>query len=192
MALTKSQMTDLGRPAPAFDLPASNPTVDDFGGDTRALRDYDDAEVLVVVFTCNHCPYAQHVEEALVKAAHDYEERGVQFVAICSNDAESHPEDGFDHMAERARQRGFPFPYLRDASQEVARAYEAVCTPDFFVYDAGRTLAYRGRFDETRPGQGAATGRDLRRALDELLDEGRVAMEQPPSMGCNIKWKEGR
>ena len=192
MALTKSQMMKLGRPAPAFDLPAANPTVDDRGGDTRALSDYDDAEVLVVVFTCNHCPYAQHVEDALVSVARDYEERGVQFVAICSNDTKSHPEDAFDHMAERARQKGFPFPYLRDESQEVARAYEAVCTPDFFVYDAGRALAYRGRFDETRPGQGAATGRNLRCALDELLDEGRVAMEQRPSMGCNIKWKEGR
>lgn len=189
MAVTYSQMTALGAEAPPFDLPAANPDVDDITRATRRLDDYADADALVVVFTCNHCPYAVHVEDALMEVARAYQERGVPFVAISSNDPVQYPEDSFEHMARRAQQKGYPFPYLYDESQEAARAYGAECTPDFFVYDRARRLVYRGRFDETRPGLGAPTGRELCQALDQLLDTGEVAMEQYPSIGCNIKWK---
>lgn len=189
MAVTESRMTRLGSEAPAFDLPIANPSVDGETGDTRSLDDYEDADVLVVVFMCNHCPYVKHIEEALIETAREYRTRGVQFVGICSNNAETHPEDSFEKMAERTEAKGYSFPYLRDESQEVARAYGATCTPDFFVYDEDRRLVYRGRFDETRPNQGEPTGTDLRKALDELLESGEVHIEQKPSMGCNIKWK---
>ncbi len=189
MAVTVSQMNKLGAEAPAFDLAAANPDVDDAGGQTRRLADYADAEALVVVFMCNHCPYVVHVEDALLATARDYQARGVQFVGISANDARQYPADSFENMARRAQQKRYPFPYLYDASQDVARAYGAVCTPDFFVYDADRRLVYRGRFDETRPGQGTPTGRDLRQALDQLLETGAVAAEQFPSMGCSIKWR---
>ena len=189
MAVTYSLMNELGAEAPSFDLPAANPEVDGRTGATRSLSDYGDAEALVVVFTCNHCPYARHVEDALVQTARDYGQRGVAFVAICSNDADKYPADSFEAMAERAAEKDFPFPYLHDETQEVARAYGAVCTPDFFVFDGDHRLAYRGRMDETRPNRDPATAADLRRALDELLEQGEVTMEQHPSMGCNIKWK---
>ena len=189
MALTYSEMTALGAEAPAFDLPAANPQVDDIGRATRRLDDYAEAEVLVVVFMCNHCPYVVHVEEALLEVARDYQGRGVRFVGISANDAQQYPADSFENMAQRAQQKNYPFPYLYDESQQVARAYDAVCTPDFFVYDGQRRLVYRGRFDETRPGQGTPTGHDLRQALDEFLGTGTVTMEQFPSMGCNIKWR---
>ena len=189
MAITYSQMTELGIEAPPFDLPAANPQVDDIDRATRRLDDYADAGALVVVFTCNHCPYAIHVEETLLEVARAYQERGVPFVAINANDAEHYPDDSFENMARRAQQKGYPFPYLYDASQDVARAYGAECTPDFFVYDRARRLVYRGRFDETRPGQGLPTGHDLRQALDQLLDTGEVTMEQYPSIGCNVKWR---
>jgi peroxiredoxin len=191
MAVTESTMMELGQTAPSFTLPVANPDVDGHGPDTRSLGDYDDAKAVVVIFTCNHCPYAQHVEEELVDVAREYQERGVQFVAICSNDPENYPDDSFDRMAERAEQNDYPFPYLQDESQEVAKAYEAACTPDIYVFDNDRRLAYRGRFDETRPDDGSPHGGDLRQALDELLEQGDVTMDQKPSMGCNIKWKPG-
>ncbi len=184
-------MMELGQTAPSFSLPAANPEVDDRGGDVRSLDDYDDAEALVIVFTCNHCPYAKHVEDKLIDVARMYQKRGVQFIGICSNDPERYPADSFERMAERAEEKDYPFPYLQDESQEVAQAYEAACTPDFYVFDADRTLVYRGRFDETRPNHGESHGRDLRQALDELLEDGEVKVEQKPSMGCNIKWKSG-
>lgn len=189
MALTYSLMTALGSEAPPFSLPAANPDVDNAGGDVRSLEDYAGSDALVVVFTCNHCPFAVHVEDALLDVARRYQARGVQFVAISSNDAIQYPEDSLPNMKRRARQKGYPFPYLYDASQEIAKAYGAVCTPDFFVYDKNRQLAYRGRFDETRPGMGSAHGGDLGKALDELLDSGSVSIDQVASMGCNIKWK---
>jgi len=191
MAVTESTMMELGRRAPSFTLPAANPDVDDRGGDTRSLDDYEDAEALVVVFMCNHCPYVKHLEEELLATAREYQDQGVQFIGICSNDAENYPDDSFDNMAKRAQAKDYPFPYLQDESQEVAQAYEAACTPDFYVFDADRELAYRGRFDETRPDGGEPHGGDLRQALDELLADGEVTMEQKPSMGCNIKWKSG-
>jgi peroxiredoxin len=191
MAVTESTMMELGRTAPSFTLPAANPDVDDRGDEHRSLEDYDAADALVVVFMCNHCPYVKHVEDELLAVAREYQEQGVQFVGICSNDPERYPDDSFESMAERAEAKDYPFPYLQDESQEVARAYEAACTPDFYVFDADRTLVYRGRFDETRPDQGTPHGGDLRQALDEVLTAGEVTMEQKPSMGCNIKWKPG-
>ncbi|WP_457652856.1 thioredoxin family protein [Rhodocaloribacter sp.] len=191
MALTYSQTLAPGMKAPAFDLPAANPpegeperryTLDAFAG----------AEALVVVFMCNHCPYVVHVEDALIDVAKAYRPKGVAFVGISANDAEAYPQDAFEKMAERAREKGYPFPYLYDESQETAKAYGATCTPDLYVFDRNRRLVYHGRFDATRPRTGMrADGRDLRRALDELLETGAVTMEQLPSMGCNIKWKPG-
>lgn len=189
MALTHSVMIELGSEAPAFELPACNPQVDDAHGTTRSLQDCMGPRGLVVVFMCNHCPFVVHIENALVGLARTYLERGLGFVGISANDANQYPADSFENMARRARDKAYPFAYLYDESQEVARAYDAVCTPDIFVYDPACKLVYRGRFDETRPGQGVATGSDLARALDEFLAGGAVSMEQVPSMGCNIKWK---
>ena len=192
MAAMYSEMTKLGMKAPDFDLPIANPSVDGRPGDRRKLSDYEDAEVVVVVFTCNHCPYARHIEPALIETARSYTERGVAFVAINPNDPTQYPDDSFDAMVQRAEAQGYILPYLFDESQEVARAYGAACTPDFFLFDRDRTLVYRGRYDETRPGKGTPTGGDLHAALDQLLENGRVTVEQLPSIGCSIKWKRGR
>ena len=190
MAVTRSPETELDLTAPAFKLPAAQAIAGKSAGDLWSLEDFEDAQVLVVVFTCNHCPYAQHVEDVLVKTANEYKDRGVAFVAICPNDAERYPADNMDAMRERAEKKKFPFPYLRDDLQEVTHNYGARCTPDPFVFDRDRTLAYRGQIDETRPkGSDPATGKDLKRALDELLDQGEVTMEQRPAVGCSIKWK---
>lgn len=191
MSLTYSQMISLGTDAPPFDLPAVNPEADGKGGTHRRLEDFDEAQVLVVVFTCNHCPYAKHVEDPLIGMARDFAERDVAFVAISSNDPTHYPDDSFQSMAKRAKDKNYPFPYLFDETQEVAKAYRAVCTPDFFVFDRNRKLAYTGRFDESSPGRGTATGRDLRTAIEQLMESGEVAITQHPSMGCNIKWKPG-
>jgi peroxiredoxin len=185
----RSEMVELGGAAPPFDLPAANPEVDRGGAAHRRLDDYAGAEALVVAFTCNHCPYARHVEAALISVARDYAARNVQVVAVSPNDPAQYPEDSFASMAARARAQGYPFPYLYDESQDVARAYGAVCTPDLFVFDRDRRLVYRGRLDETRPGAGTATGRELRAALDQLLETGAVTLEQYPAIGCNIKWR---
>ena len=192
MSVTYSEMINLGMKAPDFDLPIANPSVDGDDGENRALRDYENAQVLIVVFTCNHCPYARHVEDGLIKTAARYSEKGVQTVAISSNDPAQYPDDSFDSMSQRAAAKGYTFPYLFDEMQDVARAYGAVCTPDFFVFDQDRSLVYRGRYDETRPGKGTASGDELHAALDELLETGGVTAEQRPSVGCNIKWKRGQ
>jgi len=192
MALTESLMAELGKQAPSFELPITNPGVDDLHGGVRSLDDYEDAQAVVVIFMCNHCPYVKHIEDALVDVASAYQAKGVRFIGISANDAEKYPADSFERMTDRAKEKGFPFPYLYDETQEVARDYGALCTPDFFVHDENRALVYRGRFDETRPDQGDAHGGDLSQALDELLDHGSVEMEQHPSMGCNIKWKPGK
>ncbi len=180
----------LGAAAPDFDLPIANPWVDDDTAPTRSLAQYSGSG-LVVVFTCNHCPYAIHVQSELVKVANEYMKQGVHFVAINANDPEQFPDDSFERMAERARAIEFPFPYLFDESQEVAKAYKAACTPDFFVFDKQHKLIYGGRFDETRPGQSNAHGRDLRNALDRLLADSDPISQQYPSIGCSIKWKPG-
>ena len=185
---TLSDLVPLGTAAPDFALPIANPEVDDRGNAPRRLSDYAEAEALIVAFICNHCPYVHAVEDRLIALARDFTPR-VQVIGICSNDAERYPADSFDEMAARAQEKGYPFPYLHDESQAAARAYGAVCTPDFFVYDADRRLVYQGRLDDGRPGK-PATQHDLRRALDAMLSTGSVVAEQVPSMGCSIKWKD--
>ncbi|NNF57782.1 MAG: thioredoxin family protein [Rhodothermaceae bacterium] len=188
MALTPSTMLPLGTEAPAFDLPAANPDVDNRAEGRRSLADYADANALLVVFTCNHCPYAVAVEDRVIALAREMAPCGVATVAISSNDVETYPADSFDNMAARAAQKGYSFPYLYDESQAVAQAYDAACTPDFYLFDRDRRLVYRGRLDDGRPGREPTTT-DLRDAIEQLLSEGAVTGEQIPSMGCNIKWK---
>jgi peroxiredoxin len=172
----------LGAPCPDFRLPAVD-------GRAYALADFADARALVVMFICNHCPYVQAVEARLIRLAREYGPRGVQLVGICSNDAVEYPDDAFDKLAARWRERGYGFPYLHDEAQEVARAFAAVCTPDIFVYDADRRLAYRGRIDDAWKDESKVTRRELAAALDALLAGQRPSPEQRPSMGCSIKWR---
>jgi len=144
------------------------------------------------MFICNHCPYVKHVRAELAKLERDYSLRGIGIVAINSNDATAYPEDGPAMMAEEARVAGYSFPYVFDETQRVAQAYRAACTPDFYVFDKGRRLAYRGQLDDSRPGNGIpVTGKDLRTALDLLLVGQSPSVQQKPSLGCNIKWKVG-
>jgi peroxiredoxin len=185
MALTPSTMLPLGTPAPDFRLP-------DTDGQMVALDDFRDAPALLVAFICNHCPYVKHVRHELAKLGREYQEKGVAVVGISSNDAENYPDDSPAMMAREKVGIGYTFPYLHDESQSVARAYEAACTPDFYVFDKDRKLAYRGQLDGSRPGNAEpVTGRDLRAALDAVLAGRPVATDQRPSMGCNIKWKRG-
>lgn len=184
MALTPSTMLDLGTAMPDFRLPATNPTV---AGDAVG-RDDLAGQPAVVVFTCNHCPYAVHVEHRLIEQARAWQSRGVAVVAISSNDVASYPQDGPEAMAERAQRLGYPFPYLYDKTQSVARAFDAACTPDFYLFDADHRLVYRGRLDDSRPGT-APTTADLDDAVRQLLDGGEVTVAQVPAMGCGIKWR---
>ena len=182
MAVT-STMLELGTRAPDFALP-------DTDGRTVSLRDFDPAPALLVMFICNHCPYVKHLRAGIAELAREYQPRGVGVVAIASNDIEQYPQDGPDGMREEAREAGYTFPYLLDETQQVARSYRAACTPDFFLFDEQRRLAYRGQFDDSRPGNGVpVTGKDLRAALDAVLEGRQPDPEQKPSIGCNIKWK---
>ena len=183
MALQHSHGMPVGTPAPAFSLPGTD-------GAVHSLDDFADAKVLVVVFTCNHCPYAIACEDRLVDIQRDYADRGVQLVAINPNDATRYPADNFDAMKVRAAEKGFNFPYLRDESQEVARAYDAACTPDPFVFDADRKLVYSGRIDDNWKDPSAVTHKDLRAVIDATLaGQASPLPEAVPSMGCSIKWK---
>ena len=185
MAVTPSTMLPLGTQAPNFSLL-------DTEGKTVSLDDFKDAPALLVVFMCNHCPYVIHVREGLAQLARDYQKKGVAIVGINANDVSSFPQDSPDKMKEEVRAVGYVFPYLYDESQEVAKAYHAACTPDFFLFDKERKLVYRGQMDGSRPNSGIpVTGEDLRRALDAVLEGRPVPGEQKPSMGCNIKWKPG-
>ena len=185
MVRTPSTMVPLGTEAPDFALP-------DTSGRTVRLDDFEGADALLVVFMCNHCPYVKHLKAAIADYAWEYQEEGLAVVAINSNDVESHPEDAPARMKEDAERHGYPFPYLFDETQEVAKAYGAACTPDFFLYDSDFRLAYRGRFDGSRPGNDEpVTGADLRRATEAVLAGGDPPSEQVPSQGCNIKWKPG-
>jgi peroxiredoxin len=185
MALTPSTMLELGTNAPGFRLP-------DTEGNMVALEDFASAPALLVIFLCNHCPYVKHVRQELARLGHAYQERGVAVVGISANDALAYPEDNPARMREEKAAVGYTFPYLYDESQEVARAYQAACTPDFFLFDRQRKLVYRGQLDDSRPGNAApVTGKDLRAALDAVLAGTPVAGQQRPSMGCNIKWKTG-
>lgn len=185
MVLTPSTMLPLGTPAPDFSLP----NVD---GRVVKLSDFASAPALVVVFMCNHCPFVKHLADSLAATAKEYQGRGVAFVGINSNDPQAYPDDSPARMKEEALVRGYTFPYLFDETQEVAKAYRAACTPDFYVFDSQRLLVYRGQYDATRPDSGKApTGADLRSALDALLAGKPLPAEQKPSIGCNIKWKPG-
>jgi peroxiredoxin len=185
MAKTESTMTPLGAPAPGFRLP-------DTAGAVVSRDDFAAAPGLLVMFICNHCPYVQHVRQGLAAFGREYQKKGLAIVAINSNDVTSYPDDSPAKMAEEVSTAGYTFPYLYDASQSVAKAYGAACTPDFFLFDAGRRLVYRGQFDDSRPGNGVAvTGKDLRAACDAALAGRGVPAEQRPSIGCNIKWKAG-
>ena len=185
MAVT-STMLPLGTTAPKFDLP------DTATGDMVSVDDFADAKGLLVMFICNHCPYVQHIRHGLVELGNDYANGDLGIVAISSNDPAAYPTDAPEEMAREAREFGYRFPYLYDESQEVAKAYTAMCTPDFFLFGRERTLVYRGRFDEARPNTiGKVTGADLRLAIDAVLNDEPVSEEQFPSMGCSIKWKPG-
>jgi len=185
MSLTDSTMMPLGTPAPAFTLP------DTVSGHTTTFDDIAGPQGTVVVFICNHCPYVLHIMDEIVAVAAHYRPHGVGFVAISSNDVNDRPEDGPEQMKTFAEEREFSFPYLYDESQETAKAYDAVCTPDLFVFDADGKCAYRGQFDEARPGRDIpVTGADLRASLDALLEGDLIPEDvQVPSQGCNIKWK---
>ena len=183
MALTYSNPFPLGTTAPSFSLLN---TVDDKMVSLDSLKG---EKGTAIFFICNHCPYVIHVKEGLVKLAHDYLAKGIAFVAISSNDVVHYPQDSPDKMKEQALELAYPFPYLYDETQEVAKAYDATCTPDFYLFDADLKSVYHGRLDESKPQSGiAVTGKDFREAIDLML-EGKQTKEAIPSMGCNIKWK---
>jgi peroxiredoxin len=185
MVSVPSTMMPLGTRAPDFSLP-------DTDGKTVSMDDFRDAPGLLVMFICNHCPYVKHLREALTRFGREYGERGLAIVAISSNDIEKYPQDSPEMMKKEKEEAGYPFPYLFDESQAVARAYRAACTPDFFLFDGDRRLAYRGQFDPSRPKNDVpVTGEDLRAAADAVLEGRPVPEEQTPSIGCNIKWKQG-
>lgn len=185
MARTPSTMMPLGTKAPEFSLT----NVD---GKTVSLSDFSDAPALLVMFICNHCPFVKHVADQLAQLGREYMDRGVAIVAINSNDVASHPADSPEQMVAEVEQRGYTFPYLYDETQEVAKAYRAACTPDFFLFDGKRELVYRGQLDSSRPESGIpVTGEDLRAALDAVLAGEKPSSEQRPSLGCNIKWIPG-
>lgn len=184
MALTESNMLPLGTKAPDFQL------TDTISGKVLSLKDLAAKSATVVMFICNHCPYVKHILPQLVKVAHDYKSRGIQFIAINSNDIDNYPEDAPDKMRAIANKMSFSFPYLFDATQEIAKAYQAACTPDFYVFDKQIRCVYRGRFDGATPGNKIpVTGTDLCTVLDNILAGKKVDPDQHASMGCNIKWK---
>jgi thiol-disulfide isomerase/thioredoxin len=181
---TSSTMTELGRKAPSFSLP------DVLTHTNLTLDQFSDKKALLVMFICKHCPYVIHVKPELIRLAHEYANQSVGIVGISANDAKFYPDDAPEKLAEIARELGFPLLY--DESQEVAKAYRAACTPDFFLFDENRRLVYRGQLDDSRPGNNKPlTGRDLGAAIDAVLSGKPVSQEQRASIGCNIKWKPG-
>jgi peroxiredoxin len=185
MALTPSTMLPLGTLAPDFRLIGTD-------GEIVALEQFRGASALLIIFLCNHCPYVKHVRQGLAQLAREYQEQGVAVVGINSNDAVAYPADNLEMMAVEKEQVGYTFPYLFDESQDVAKAYNAACTPDFYVFDRDFRLVYRGQMDSSRPGNSVpVTGQDLRAALDAVLAGQPLDQDQRPSIGCNIKWKPG-
>lgn len=185
MALTPSNMLPLGTPAPSFSLPSTN-------GAVCSLKDFAGSKLLLVMFICNHCPFVKHIRSELVELARDFLPRGVAIVAINSNDVTAYPADNMANMKLEAASVGYPFPYLLDESQQVAKAYDAACTPDFFLFDDARKLIYRGQLDGSRPNNHIpVNGADLRAALQAALADTQPLGQQTPSVGCNIKWKPG-
>lgn len=186
MVLTASTMLPLGSKAPNFNLP------DVKTGKNVSLKEVMGKKGLLVMFICQHCPYVKHVQTELTKLGHDYGSKGIGIVAISANDAENYPDDSPKELKKYSEKQKFPFSFLYDETQEVAKAYTAACTPDFFLFDHNSALVYRGQLDESRPDSGKPlTGKDLRAALDAVLDGKPVNTQQRPSMGCNIKWKPG-
>ncbi|MEL6193347.1 MAG: thioredoxin family protein [Bacteroidota bacterium] len=181
--LVRSNSFKKGSLAPDFSL------IDTVSGNILSLDEVKGEKGTVIMFICNHCPYVKHVNEELVRLANDYQEKGIGFVAISSNDVNYVPEDGPSYMKAHALQLGYPFAYLYDESQEIARAYKAACTPDFYVFDSSLRSAYHGQLDDSRPRQEAANGKDIRAVLDVLLAGSMYEGPEVPSMGCNIKWK---
>jgi peroxiredoxin len=186
MSLTPSTMLDLKTKAPDFKLP------DVMTGKQVSLKDFDSQKALLVMFICRHCPYVQHIKEALSQVGRDYAKKDIAIVAISSNDADNYPDDAPESLKEFAVQEKFSFPFLYDGTQKIAQAYTAACTPDFFLFDKKRELVYRGQLDDSRPGNNKpVTGRDLLAAIDALLADKAPNPNQVPSIGCNIKWKPG-
>jgi peroxiredoxin len=184
MVETPSVMIPLGTEAPDFILP------DTISGKILNLNDLKSNHGTVIMFICNHCPYVKHIQVELVELANEYIPKNIAFIAVSSNDVQSYPDDSPEKMKELAQRLGFPFPYLYDETQEVARAYNAACTPDFYIFDERMKLVYRGQFDDSRPISGIpVTGKDIRFALDRILAGEPVDSQQKPSLGCNIKWK---
>ncbi|NOX27259.1 MAG: thioredoxin family protein [Gammaproteobacteria bacterium] len=185
MVRTVSTMLELGTAAPNFSLlePAT--------GEQKSLSDFDSAKALLVIFTCNHCPYVLRIEDGLIQMGNEFKgNNDVAIVAIGSNDADNYPDDSPEKIAERVKDKGYQFPYLFDADQEVAKAYAAACTPDFFLFDADRKLVYRGQFDDARPrNEAEVSGKDMKEAINRVLADEAQVDTQIPSMGCNIKWK---
>jgi len=185
MSFVESNMFPLGTIAPDFELP------DTVSNKNLSLKDLKSDKATVVMFLCNHCPYVIHVNEEIVRIAEDYQAKGVSFIGISSNDVENYPQDGPELMKIHAEKTGYNFPYLYDESQEVAKAYDAACTPDFYIFDKDLKLVYRGRIDDSRPGKDIPlSGKDMRTALDAILNNQAVDEKQYPSGGCNIKWKK--
>jgi len=185
MTRTPSNMLPLGTKAPTFNL--INPVT----GNSISLDDLKSDTATVIMFICNHCPYVKHVQTHLVELANDYIRKGISFVAINSNDVENYPDDNPEKMKDTAKEFSYPFPYLFDETQEVAKAYQAACTPDFYIFNSEMRLVYRGQLDDSRPGNNIpVTGKDMRAALDSILENMPVSTEQRPSLGCNIKWKD--
>jgi thiol-disulfide isomerase/thioredoxin len=184
MAAIESNMMPLGTKAPNFNLP------DTISGEQKSLSELKSDKATVVMFICNHCPFVKHVQQGLVQLANDYIRRGVSFIAISSNDVENYPEDSPQRMKQVAKQFDYPFPYLYDESQDIARAYLAACTPDFYIFDKDLKCVYRGQMDDSRPSNDiSVTGKDIRATLDAILAGKPVSEDQKPSIGCNIKWK---
>jgi len=185
MSLTPSTMLPLGTQAPDFKLP------DTVSGNELSLQQLQADKATIVMFICNHCPYVVHIRQGLIDIANDYQSKGVQFVAINSNDIESYPDDSPENMKKTAEQFNYPFPYLFDGMQAVAKAYQAACTPDFYIFDSNLACVYRGQFDDSSPGKAnvPVTGKHMRAALDNILAGKPIDPDQKPSQGCNIKWK---
>lgn len=183
MALMESKQVALGADCPDFNLPGVD-------GKDYSLNDFQGAKALVVLFICNHCPYVQAVEDRIIALAHELSPQGVQFVGICANDAIDYPDDSFENLKKRWEEKNYGFPYLVDEPQETAKAFQAVCTPDIFVYNQEKKLAYRGRIDDNWKEPEKVEHEDLKAALQALVAGEQPSAEQKPSMGCSIKWKK--
>ncbi|HVK60699.1 MAG TPA: thioredoxin family protein [Bdellovibrionales bacterium] len=183
MALTYTPDPEIGKPCPDFTLPATD-------GKTYSRSDFAGSDAFLVMFICNHCPYVQAIQDRLVELGRHFEGKSVKIAAISSNDADEHPEDSFPKMKELAEAKRFPFPYLYDESQQVAKTFGAVCTPDFFLYDRSMMLTYRGRLDDSWKDPKAVRTQELKNAIEALLAGRKPSADQTPSMGCNIKWKK--